>query len=83
MSTPIEWMAPFRLQLHMCPRRTDQSCTTLIGTDLEDHHTGGHCAYERDHYENAGEKTKRDEEVDRSHDSTPHAARAQFLAKNA
>ena len=47
------------------------------------HHTGGHRAYERDTYENAGEKTKRDEEVDRSHDSTPHAARAQFLAKNA
>jgi hypothetical protein len=47
------------------------------------HHTGGHRAYERDTYQNAGKKAKRDEEVDRSHDSTPHAARAQFLAKNA
>ena len=36
MSTPIEWMAPFRLQPHMRPRRTDQSCTTLIGTDLDE-----------------------------------------------
>jgi len=34
------------------------------------HHTGGHRAYERDTYENAGEKAKRDEEVHRSHDST-------------
>ena len=47
------------------------------------HHTGGHRAYERDAYENAGEKTKCDEQVDRSHDSAPHAARAQFPAKNA